>query len=390
MKMRVKSRSRDISKRVFVTSVVLLMLILCISSATASSTAVSIGSADTIVGESVTLPLMIGNADDEVSCATIVLSYDSAIAKVTFVDDSNSGFDSLVYNPDNVQGKTTIVVYQTGAEGLTGNIKIADVTIKAIGVGSSPLDLEIKTLKNNVGNTASADVISGSFTVKSSDGSGGNGWAGGNGGSGRSTPTPTPTPTPSPSPSPSPSPTPSANETISPGPSPSPSSQSEERGELVNITIMIKGVGGEGLSSALINLTYDPKVVKVISVGNSDFDMFMPNIGKGIVRMVGFQTGAEGLKDGVLFAELQVKAVGKVNESSELTLEIKELTDNVGKELNEHEDFEVENGFFSITGDERKTEALSSAIWIWGAVGVVLLVVAIAGVRQYKRKKKRQ
>ena len=377
----------NLQKIVSVSSIVVLMLLLSISSATATSTSVSIGSTYTTVGKSVTLPLMIENAEEGISCATIVLSYNNAIAQVTSV--SNSGFDALVYNPDNSQGKTTIVVYQTGAEGLTGNIKIADVTIEAIGVGSSSLNPQIETLKNNVGGNVSAHPISGSFTVKSSGGSGGNG------GSGWSTPTPTP--------SPSPSPTPSANETILPSPSPSPSSQPEEpgiaivqvedataeRGELVNITIMIKGVGGEGLSSALINLTYDPKVVKVISVGNSDYDMFMPNIGKGKVRMVGFQTGVKGLKDDVLFAEIQVKAVGKVNASSELKLEIQELTDNVGKELKEHDDFEVENGFFSITG-EGKTEALSAAIWIWGVVGVLLLIVVIAGVRQYKRKKKRQ
>lgn len=375
-------------KIISVCSVVVLIVIFIMSPATvASSTSVSIGSADITLGKSVTLPLMIENAAEGISCATIVLSYDNAIAKVTSV--GNSGFDTLVYNPDNPQGKTTIVVYQTGAEGLTGNIKIADVTIEAIGVGSSSLNPQIETLKNNVGATVSAHPISGSFTVKSS------GDSGGNGGSGWSTPTPTP--------SPSPSPTPSATVTTPPSPSPSPSLQPEEpgiaivqvgdvtaeRGELVNITIMIKGVGGEGLSAAQINLTYDPKVVKVISVGNSDYDMFMPNIGKGKVRMVGFQTGAEGLKVDVLFAEIQVKAVGKVNESSELKLEVKELTDNVGKELKEHEDFEVENGFFSITG-EGKTEALSSAIWIWGVVGVLLLIVVIAGVRQYKRKKKRQ
>jgi hypothetical protein len=386
MRMSEERESWNMLRIVSVSSVVLLMLILSISSATATFTSVSIGSTDTTVGKSVTLPLMIENADDKIiSCATIVLSYNNAIAQVTSVN--NSDFDALVNNPDNSQGKTTIVVYQTGAEGLTGNIKIADVTIKAIGVGSSSLNPQIETLKNNVGDNVLPDPISGTFTVKSSGGSGGNG------GSGWSTPTP--------SPSPSPSPTPSANETIPP--SPSPSSQPEElgiitvqvgdatveRGELVNITLMIKGVGGEGLSSALINLTYDPKVVKVISVGNSDYDMFMPNIGKGKVRMVGFQTGIEGLKGDIKFAELQVKAVGKVNESSELKLEVKELTDNVGKELKEHEDFEVENGFFSITG-EGKTEARSSAIWIWGVVGVVLLVVVIAGVRQYKRKKKRQ
>jgi len=320
---------------------------------------------------------MIENADDEISCATIVLSYDSAIAQVTSV--SISGFDALVYNPDNSQGKTTIVAYQTGAEGLTGNIKIADVTIKAIGVGSTSLNLEIDTLKNNVGATVSAHPISGTLTVKSSGGSGGNG------GSGWSTPTPTPTP------SPSPSPTPSANETISPSHSPSPLPQPEgmgivtvqvgdatvERGELVNITIMIKGVGGVGLSFALINLTYDPKVVKVISVGNSDYDMFMPNIGKGIVRMVGFQTGAEGLKGDVLFAEIQVKAVGKTNESSELGLVIQELLDNVGKELKEHENFEVEHGYFLIKSEEGAESEPSKPII--PSLGVVEIIAVIVG-----------
>ena len=382
--------SGDMHRIVFATSVVLLMLILCISSATASSTAVSIGSADTQVGKSVTLPLMIENADDEISCATIVLLYDSAIAQVTSV--GNSEFNSLVYNSDNAQGRTTIVAYQTSAEGLTGDIKIADVTIKAIRVGSSPLDLEIKTLKNNVGDAVSADdPISGSFTVKSSGGSGGNG------GSGWSTPTPTP------SPSPSPSPTPSANETISPSPSPSPSSQPEEpgiaivqvgdatvgRGEFVNITIMIKGVGGEGLSSALINLTYDPKVVKVISVGNSDYDMFMPNIGKGIVRMAGFQTSAEGLKGDVKFAEIKVKAVGKTNESSVLKLEVKELTDNVGKELKEHEDFEVENGYISIKKGKKAEpeEPLKTTILILSVLVIIAVIMGSYFAMRLRRRK---
>ena len=352
----------NMSKHISVVSIVVLMLILSISSAIASSTSVSIDSADTRVGESVTLSLMIENAAEEISCATIVLSYNNAIAQVTSVN--NSDFNVTVYNPDNTQGKTTIVVYQTSAEGLTGSIKIADVTIEAIGVGSSPLDLEIETLKNNVGTTVSADVISGSFTVKSSSGN-----SGGNGGSGGSTPTPTP----SPSPSPTPSPTPSANETITPSPSVSPSpSQPEEpgivtvqvgdvtvgKGEFANITITIKGVGGEGLSSALINLTYDSNIVKVVSAGNSDFDMFIPNVVDGKVRMIGFQTGAEGLKEEIKFAELRVEAAGKANESSELKLEVKELTDNEGFPVH----FEVKNGFFLIKGEGKAVPEPSKPI----------------------------
>ena len=100
----------------------------------------------------------------------------------------------------------------------------------------------------------------------------------------------------------------------------------------------------------------------------------MPNIGKGIVRLVGYQTGAEGLKGDVLFAEIQVKAVGKVNESSELKLEVKELTDNVGKELKEHKDFEVEHGYFSIKSKEGAGHEPSKPII------QILIVVGIAAV----------
>lgn len=368
----------DIQRIVSVSSIVVLMLILSMSSATATSTSISIGSTDTTVGKSVTLPLMIENADEEISCVTILLSYNSAIAQVTSV--SNSGFDAFVYNPDNAQGRTTIVAYQTGETGLQGTIKIADVTVKAISAGSSSLNLQIETLKNNAGATVSADVISGSFTAKSSGGNGGNG---GNGGS---TPTSSPTPTPSP--------TPSTNVTITPSPSPSPSQPAEpgivtvqvddvtvERGELATITITIKGVGGKGLSSALIDLTYDPKIVKVVSAENSNFDEFMPSIEKGEVRMVGYQAGAEGLKGDVLFAEIQVKAVGKTGESSGLELEVKGLMDNVGKELKEHEDFNVEDGSFMIASivaagstpvAEEPSKPLIPTVGVVGTIAVIV------------------
>ncbi|HUV01888.1 MAG TPA: cohesin domain-containing protein [Desulfobacteria bacterium] len=342
--------SGDVFRFATVASVVIVMLILSASSAVvaASSTSVSIGSATVNVGESVTLPLMLENAAEEISCATINLSYDNAVAQVTSA--STSGFDAFVYNADNALGKTTIVVYQTGESGLTGTIKIADVTITGVGSGSSSLNLQIETLKNNAGDPVSADVVSGSFTVKSSGGG-----TGGNGGSGGSVTTPTPTP--------SPSQTPSPNVTGTPSPSPSPSpSQPEEPGivtvrvgdvivgkdEETTVTITINNVGGEGLSSARMNLTFDPKIAKVLSAENREFYEFMSNIEKGQVNMIGYQTGAEGLKGDVVFAEIQVKAVGKTNDRTELRLEVTELTDNVGNSLTEHEDFEVVSGYFLI------------------------------------------
>jgi len=67
-----------------------------------------------------------------------------------------------------------------------------------------------------------------------------------------------------------------------------------------------------------------------------------------------------------------LRAAGKVNKSSELSLEMNELKDNKGRSVR----FERKNVFFSITGKE-KPEALSAAIWVWGVVGVVLVIVVI-------------
>ncbi|MBN1762751.1 MAG: hypothetical protein JW878_06725 [Methanomicrobia archaeon] len=348
--MKREQRLENRSQFVAISIAAIVVSILYMSTVSAAATSVSIGSATVNVGESVTLPLMIENAAEEISCATIVLSYNNAVAQVTFVD--NSDFNAAVYNADNALGKTTIVVYQTGESGLTGTIKIADVTIKGAGSGSSSLNLDRETLKNNAGVPVSADAVSGSFTVKSSGGS-----SGGNGGSGGSVTTPTP--------SPSPSPTPSPNVTGTPSPSPSPSQPEEpgivtvrvgdlavEKGALATITVQLEGVGGEGLSSALINFSYDPKIVKVLSAESSEFDEFISNLEKGEVRMVGYQTGAEGLKGDVVFAEIQVKAVGKTNERSELRLEVTELTDNVGQGLKENEDFNIVTGYFTIISEE--------------------------------------
>jgi len=145
------------------------------------------------------------------------------------------------------------------------------------------------------------------------------------------------------------------------------------KGEFANTFIMIKGVRGEGLSATLLNLTYDPSVVKVVSAENSDFDMFMPNIGDGKVRMVAFQTGAEGLKGDVKFAEMKMKAVGKANESSELGLEVNELKDNEGFPVH----FEVENGYFRIERGEKAEpeEPLKTTILILMSVLVIIAVI---------------
>ena len=351
----------------------LLLMLLVLTSATATATTVSVGNAAITEGESATISISIENAATEISCATIVLSYDSTIAHVTGV--SNGDFDALVYNADNAQGQTTIVVYQTGADGLTDTIKIGVVTLEGIKAGTTSLTLQIVTLKDNGGTPLSADVASGTLTVRSAGGSSGGG--GSSSGGGITTPSPTPTPSTTPTTSPSPTATPtSIPATETPIPSePAVSSfitvhldaVRAGKGDEVTVPIVISGVGGEGLSSARITLTYDPDVVNVLSAESSDFDEFVSNIEKGQVRMIGFQTGLEGLTGEVQFVELHLKAVGRDSTTSALNL------------LVERTDYKVEAGSFTVglAGEPEPVpeEPSNSLMFVIGVVGMLLAVI---------------
>jgi len=374
-------------RKIPVAGFMLLILLLVLTTTTATATTVSVGSADIKEGGSATVSVSIENAATEISCATILLSYDSAIARVTGV--SNGDFDKLVYNADDAQGQTTLVFYQTGASGLPGTIKIGDVTLAGINAGTTSLVPQIVTLKDNEGNPISADVASGTFTVRSSGGSDGSSGGGSSGGG--STPTPSPTPTPSTTPLTSPSPTPISTATSAPATAtPGPSGPAEsgfitvhiddvraEKGEEVTVPIMISGVSGEGLSSARITLTYDPDVVNVLSAESSDFDEFVENIEKGQVRMIGFQTGLEGLTGDVTFAQLHLKAVGKDGRTSALGLEVQELVDNLGTLLTEQNDYAVAAGSLTVggAGEPEPSEPLSPLIFVIGIVGLLAVII---------------
>lgn len=372
-------------RKIPVAGFMLLILLLVLTTTTATATTVSVGSADIKEGGSATVSVSIENAATEISCATILLSYDSAIARVTGV--SNGDFDKLVYNADDAQGQTTLVFYQTGASGLPGTIKIGDVTLAGINAGTTSLVPKIVTLKDNEGNPISADVASGTFTVRSSGGSDGSSGGGSSGGG--STPTPSPTPTPSTTPLTSPSST-ATPSSVPATASPSPSGPAEsgfitvhiddvraEKGEEVTVPIMISGVSGEGLSSARITLTYDPDVVNVLSAESSDFDEFVENIEKGQVRMIGFQTGLEGLTGDVTFAQLHLKAVGKDGRTSALGLEVQELVDNLGTLLTEQNDYAVAAGSLTVggAGEPEPSEPLSPLIFVIGIVGLLAVII---------------
>jgi len=142
--------------------------------------------------------------------------------------------------------------------------------------------------------------------------------------------------------------------------------------DAITATIRIEGIDAVGLSSARITLTYNPKIVKVLSANaeTSDFDEFVANIESGTVRMIGYQTGAEGLTGDATFAQLQLKAAGKPGEQTTLGLEVTELIDNEGQVLVEHGDFEVVAGSLTIT-DEGGRKLIPT----FGLAGTVAMVI---------------
>lgn len=74
------------------------------------------------------------------------------------------------------------------------------------------------------------------------------------------------------------------------------------------------------ISSADMNLTYDPTVVQVIQVVNgSDFETFSHNVVNGKVIMTG--GSVDDLAPPVKFADVTVKAIGAPGECSPLNLE---------------------------------------------------------------------
>ena len=106
-----------------------------------------------------------------------------------------------------------------------------------------------------------------------------------------------------------------------------PPTTSLSQGTSTNISIMLTNSTSK-VSCARINLTCDPSVVEVIRVveGDSDFDVFVPNIVDGKVRMVGLQMGVKNLETPIKFANVTIKAIGKPGDCTPLHLEVEMVT----------------------------------------------------------------
>ena len=375
-----------------ITIMVVILMSIMLLVTPSSSTSITITKDESVtVGQSVTLPLMVKGAEEPISSAWLVLSYDPAICEVTSVKEGQ--FDLFESTIDNEKGELNLIGY--GIEGLSEDFKIADITFKAIKEGNCELGVNILELKNNKGDPVHAKSINGSLTAKAppSDEEG----------VPKPTPTPTITPTttpalPSPSlspisPSPSltptpPTPSPSPMATPTPTLTPTPlipvgskavvhiGNFSVAEGKSCNAAIIIKNIGESGLSRADIMLEYNPSVVKVESAGRSEFNKFAWDVpSEGKLKMFAFETGAK-VKGDIKFAELKLRAIGKENESSELGLEVKRLKDD-----NNHDaPFEVENGFLLIKP--------SKAIPALSMLEIIALVTGTYFIIRMRRRRK--
>jgi hypothetical protein len=137
-----------------------IALVSIVGTLTAAATTVTIQSAEVDLSESITLPIQINNVTG-VKGAHIVLEYDSSVVHALEIGNSSFGIETF----KEINNVTGYVRYATfNLVGLNGNVKFADVTLKGMGVGSSPLNLTIVALTNGTAEIP-RDVVNGTFTV---------------------------------------------------------------------------------------------------------------------------------------------------------------------------------------------------------------------------------
>ncbi len=146
-----------IRKILFLVSIMILSVQLA-----AASSQVSIPDASTTSGGIVTLPITIENVVN-MATVTVNLSYNPGVVIVQSI--SAVGIGGLTANINNATGITTISAFST--TGLSGNITLANITLKAAGsAGStSSLNLAVSSLKDLSSNNIPYTTRNGTFTI---------------------------------------------------------------------------------------------------------------------------------------------------------------------------------------------------------------------------------
>ena len=98
------------------------------------------------VADTIPIPIRVeGGAD--VGSLDLNITFDPTLLSVK--STQNGAFDSTTINPGADSGVVKVIAYQAANPGLNGNFTVAEITFEAIGVGESPLDLEIVTLTDS-------------------------------------------------------------------------------------------------------------------------------------------------------------------------------------------------------------------------------------------------
>lgn len=128
----------------------------------ASATTVTIG--DTFSDTDATVSIMINDGTD-VATATVKVTYDPSVIVVT--DAEKGDFPSFISNLEHVnEGWVKVGAYQTG-DGLSGDVKLAKLTITPKGSYGefSSLAIDVEELQDSGFNTIDAEVIDGFFYI---------------------------------------------------------------------------------------------------------------------------------------------------------------------------------------------------------------------------------
>ncbi len=142
---------------------VALLLVIASPMAAVSGPTVSIPDGSASPGSEVTVQINIDGVTNMAS-ADFWLHYDNTVVEVTAVVAVD--LPGVTVGIDNPAGVTKLNWFS--AAGWTGDFVMADVTLKALGTGcdTSVLDIEVKSLDNNIGNPITHIVVDGTFTVK--------------------------------------------------------------------------------------------------------------------------------------------------------------------------------------------------------------------------------
>ena len=152
---------KNIVMKVGIKAFSVMLFVLLLTTTHATATTVSI--ADVVVEPAgvVTLPIMINNITNY-GAGTMNIWYDPSVVHVIDVAGSSDS-TVAVENINNTTGFARILASNLG--GVSGDIVFANVKFMAVGLGSTPLNIDIEELCDTSYNDTLANISDGSITV---------------------------------------------------------------------------------------------------------------------------------------------------------------------------------------------------------------------------------